>query len=31
MNNEFMTNPNSYDAVKDNLTPLVEVEDIEDF
>ena len=31
MNSEFMTNPNSYDAVKDNLTPLVEVEDIEDF
>lgn len=31
MNNDSIFNPNGYEAVKDNLTPLVEVEDIDDF
>lgn len=31
MNADTITNINGYDAVKDNLTPLVDVEDIDDF
>lgn len=31
MNTDIFTNINGYDAIKDNLTPLVDVEDIDDF
>ena len=31
MNNETIINLNGYDTVKDNLTPITEVEDIDDY